>query len=340
MDAFKPAETERMRLGGNTRWKRFWAEHASADEKAIPWEKEAIPRRYPGFIGEQYKESLSCEVDGKEFVMAERKEEEKSATASVSSPADSRSGTPLSGRRETPMGQGNRVKVDDKYFARLGADNASRRDDLPPSQGGKYGGFGSSPAPAPGAGGDGGLAFDDWQKDSMAAITKGFGWFTSTVSKTAKTVNDGYIQPTASRVRIPLSLSLPSWVTLPRLLFYNPEVTTLRGIKLTYTPSSTSSPSPTSASRPSSMQRPSPAKPRKAPAAPMRTSCASSMARARAAGNAPPRSTSRGASFGTTSPTSASGGQLPPAAGAARLARRPWARGGRRKMSGTGEMYE
>ncbi|KAL3955421.1 hypothetical protein ACCO45_010984 [Purpureocillium lilacinum] len=39
--------------------------------------------------------------------------------------------------------------------------------------------------------------FEDMQKDPMAALTKGFGWFTSTVSKTAKTVNDGYIQPTA-----------------------------------------------------------------------------------------------------------------------------------------------
>lgn len=213
MDAFKPAEIERMRLGGNSKWKRFWKEHANAEERGIPWEKESIPRRYPGFLGEQYKESLSCEVEGKPFTLGDRKEEEKSNPRSSVSPEVSRSGTPLSGRRDTQAGQGGRVKVDDKYFAKLGADNASRRDDVPPNQGGKYAGFGNTPGPAAGAGqGDGALPFDEWQKDSVAAITKGFGWFTSTVSQTAKNVNSGYIQPTASRV---------SYHFLPEVAFHN-----------------------------------------------------------------------------------------------------------------------
>ncbi|MBE3044411.1 hypothetical protein IMZ48_17955, partial [Candidatus Bathyarchaeota archaeon] len=186
MDAFKPAEIERTRLGGNNRWKEFWAEHASADERGIPWEKEAIPRRYPGFLGEQYKESLSCEVEGKAFVLGERKEEDKSSV----SPEASRTGTPMSHR---DVGQGGRVKVDDQYFARLGADNASRPDGLAPNQGGKYAGFGSAPPPAAGAGSGGDMPFDEWQKDSVAALSKGFGWFTSTIGKTAKNVNDGYI---------------------------------------------------------------------------------------------------------------------------------------------------
>ena len=37
----------------------------------------------------------------------------------------------------------------DDFFARKQAENASRRDDLPPSQGGKYAGFGSGSAPPP-----------------------------------------------------------------------------------------------------------------------------------------------------------------------------------------------
>lgn len=91
------------------------------------------------------------------------------------------------------------MKVDDRYFAGLGAANANRSEDLPPSQGGKYGGFGSQPierednnAKLPG--------FEDLQRDPVAALTKGFGWFTTTVGKTAKTVNEGYIQPTAAKV--------------------------------------------------------------------------------------------------------------------------------------------
>lgn len=94
---------------------------------------------------------------------------------------------------------GVKAKVDDKYFASLGAANAGRASDLPPSQGGKYTGFGSAPMePArdrntlPG--------FDDLQKDPVAALTKGFGWFTTTVGKTAKTVHEDYIAPTAQKV--------------------------------------------------------------------------------------------------------------------------------------------
>ncbi|SPN97674.1 related to ADP-ribosylation factor GTPase-activating protein [Cephalotrichum gorgonifer] len=170
MDAFKSGEIERMRLGGNNAWKQFWAENSNAREKELPWTQEAVPQRYPGFVGEQYKESLTCQVEGREFKLGERSEKEPSpavgGAASVGS--GSRSGTPLSGRRDAPRTDqpGGRVKVDDKYFAKLGADNAARSADLPPSQGGN----------------------------------KGFGWFASTVTKTAKTVNEGYIQPTASKL--------------------------------------------------------------------------------------------------------------------------------------------
>src|ERR1700761_3787973 len=37
----------------------------------------------------------------------------------------------------------------ESFFASLGAANAQRPEDLPPSQGGRYSGFGSSPSPPP-----------------------------------------------------------------------------------------------------------------------------------------------------------------------------------------------
>jgi hypothetical protein len=48
---------------------------------------------------------------------------------------------------------------------------------------------------------------EDLQRDPVAALTKGFGWFTTTVGKTAKSVNEGYIQPTAAKVFPPSWLS-------------------------------------------------------------------------------------------------------------------------------------
>ena len=157
---------------------------------------------------------MTCKVEGREYTASS-----KSATTAPASKGptsisgansiNSRSQTPsgaAGGRTSSPSISGSgsaesrKAKVDDKYFARLGADNASRPDDLPPSQGGKYAGFGSSgPEPVrdeaklPG--------FEDLQKDPVAALTRGFGWFTTTVGKTAKSVNEGYIQPTAQKVR-------------------------------------------------------------------------------------------------------------------------------------------
>jgi hypothetical protein len=215
MDAFKSVEIERMRLGGNEGWRKFYEQHESTSGN-IRWDEGTDPDRYTSDIGEEWKERLTCKVEGKEYVPSEKKPAPVKSTSSFKS--QPRSGTPLSGtasRSHSPgqgggagAGPGGKVKVDDQYFARLGADNASRPDNLHPSQGGKYGGFGNTPGPAAQSQGSM-MSFDDVQKDPMAALTKGFGWFTTTVSKTAKNVNDGFIQPAAKNVRTPILLSLP-----------------------------------------------------------------------------------------------------------------------------------
>lgn len=220
MDAFKATEIERMRLGGNEGWRNFFDEHEDTQMRGLSWDDATIAERYSGEVGEEWKERLTCKVEGREYVPGEKKPAAAAAAASsiksTSSPAPggvqrsgSRAGTPLShtvSRNQSPstagVGAGGRAKVDDRYFSKLGAENASRPEDLPPSQGGKYAGFGNTPAPSSAAAStQGGIPnFDELQKDPVAALTKSFGWFTSTVTKTAKTVNDGYIQPTAKQV--------------------------------------------------------------------------------------------------------------------------------------------
>ncbi|KAJ9149067.1 ADP-ribosylation factor GTPase-activating protein GCS1 [Pleurostoma richardsiae] len=203
MDAFKQTEIERMRLGGNEGWRAFFEAHPDTKMRGLSWDDATIAERYGSEAGEEWKERLSAKVEGREYVPGERKKAAPSTTAApAAAAAAARSNTPLSGsasgnsRTASPS---RRAKVDDKYFAGLGAANASRPDGLPPSQGGKYSGFGNMPAPQrrddqalPG--------FDELQKDPLAALGKGFGWFTSTVTKTAKTVNSDFIQPTAKQI--------------------------------------------------------------------------------------------------------------------------------------------
>jgi len=211
MDAFKAAEIERMRLGGNENWRAFFEGHADTKMLGVSWDDATIAERYGGEVGEEWKERLSAKVEGREYAPGEKRPVSVSPAPSAAAAAPTRSGpraanTPLVGDSSSRSGSPapGKVKVDDRYFARLGADNANRSADLPPSQGGKYAGFGSTPAPQTQGGNEAALpGLDDLQKDPIAALTKGFGWFTTTVAKTAKTVNNDYIQPTAKQVRSP-----------------------------------------------------------------------------------------------------------------------------------------
>ncbi len=216
MDAFKQAEIERMRLGGNAGWRKFFEEHEDTKMRGISWDDATIAERYSGEVGEEWKERLSAKVEDREYVPGERRSTpQPSASAAAKPPTSgsrqiSRTGTPLSGTRrtESPHQTGSmKAKVDDKYFARLGEENASRPDDLPPNQGGKYGGFGNTAMPTNAGSGSSSLPdLGELQKDPVAALTKGFGWFASTVTKTAKGINDDFIQPTAKQVSSALAL--------------------------------------------------------------------------------------------------------------------------------------
>ncbi|KAI1505380.1 zinc finger protein gcs1 [Biscogniauxia marginata] len=205
MDAFKQAEIERMRLGGNAGWRSFFEEHGDTKMRGLTWDDATIAERYGGEVGEEWKERLGAKIEGKEYVPGARKSSTPQPSAAKPPPKQiSRSGTPLAGSRtESPSRPGVKAKVDDKYFARLGEENAARSADLPPSQGGKYAGFGNTPMPDKSS--SNGAAIPDFaelQKDPVAALSKGLGWFASTVGKTAKGLNEDFIQPTAKQTQL------------------------------------------------------------------------------------------------------------------------------------------
>ena len=221
MDSFKVSEVKRMELGGNQAWHDFWDNHpeggAGSDSARKGVWSGVVVDRYDGPVGEEYKERLACKVEGREFVPLPKKE--RKAPAQTATGVGSGTSTPnrvgrgspapaaaLGGgvaRTASPALGGARKERNEAYFAKMGAENSSRPDDVPPSQGGKYGGFGSGfvpEGPGKGVGGQGIPGADEFQKDPMAALTKGFGWFTTTVGKGAKNVNDGWIQPGMQKV--------------------------------------------------------------------------------------------------------------------------------------------
>ncbi|PYH99021.1 ArfGap-domain-containing protein [Aspergillus ellipticus CBS 707.79] len=221
MDAFKTSEILRMENGGNEPWITFFDAHPITQSEGRTFEDSTIKERYEGEVGEEWKERLAAKAEGREYVPGQRPSPPQAqAPPKKKTPEQqpsSRSGTPLGGigaggaRGGSPASHDGvdltKKERNEAYFARLGNDNATRSESLPPSQGGKFTGFGggmpaTTATPRSSTPGAGGAipGFDDFQRDPMAALTKGFGWFTTTVGKGAKTVNDSYIQPTAKTI--------------------------------------------------------------------------------------------------------------------------------------------
>lgn len=134
------------------------------------------------------------------------------ASAQVSSSRHN-SASPASSFRNSAAGSPN-PSVDQKtknetYFANLGKLNDSRPADVPPSQGGKYTGFGNTPTPPTHQHPSYALSsanaptLTDLQDNPVAAISKGWSLFTSVVVGATKVVNENVIQPGVDRVRDP-----------------------------------------------------------------------------------------------------------------------------------------
>lgn len=227
MDAFKHAEIQRMELGGNEPWKKFYDEHPVTVSEGRTFEDSTIKERYEGDAGEEWKERLSCKVEGREYVQGQEKKNTASRSSTPLSLGGTGAGAAAGGvRTASPAassirstdsqrgGPASKKEQNEAYFAKLGSENATRSDALPPSQGGKFTGFGGGmPPPVAGdrrsspfggfggfGGGGGGQPFDEFQKDPMGTLSKGFGWFASTVGKSAKQVNESYLQPTAKQL--------------------------------------------------------------------------------------------------------------------------------------------
>lgn len=100
--------------------------------------------------------------------------------------------------------------ANESFFATLGQANASRPADLPPSQGGRYQGFGSTPTPPPGAShpsfalsSRNAPTLSDLQENPTAALSKGWSLLSAAVAGASRVVAENVIQPGLEKVNDP-----------------------------------------------------------------------------------------------------------------------------------------
>ena len=111
--------------------------------------------------------------------------------------------------------------ANEQYFAGLGQANASRPEDLPPSQGGRYQGFGNTASPPSDSGSPSFHlssraipTFSELQDNPISALSKGWSFFSSTVSGATRAVNQSIIQPGIERATDPnLQASVRGYVS-------------------------------------------------------------------------------------------------------------------------------
>lgn len=179
MDAFKPEEVALMQAGGNDACKAY----LEAGGVGLDWPAK---EKYDNYVAEEYKSKLAATSKGEEWVKPDN------SGKTLVAPGAPAAAAPAAGSTEG-------------FFAKLGAENDRRPDDVPPSQGGKYAGFGNTPerSATPSGGSLAGFTVDNFQKDPLGTLTKGWGLFALSVAKSADEINRSVIQPGVTKLQDP-----------------------------------------------------------------------------------------------------------------------------------------
>ena len=119
----------------------------------------------------------------------------------------SRSGSPALGRSAQTTSSDDQKGRNEAYFTTLGKENANRPLDLPPSQGGRYTGFGNTPTPAEppsfALSSAAAPSLSDFQENPKAALSKGWSLFSAAVMGASRVVSENVIQPGVEKVTDP-----------------------------------------------------------------------------------------------------------------------------------------
>ncbi|XP_078612761.1 ADP-ribosylation factor GTPase-activating protein 1-like isoform X2 [Branchiostoma floridae x Branchiostoma japonicum] len=150
MDKWKDAELEKMKVGGNNMAREFFK---SQDDYNPNW---SLSEKYNSKAAALYRDKISTEAEGKTW-----SEQTSSAKNYVPYQPTRRTQTSntqnfgSSGSNSTSSyqsgGQFSSISMDEisskkeDFFRRKQLENMNRPDDLPPSQGGRFVGFGSAP---------------------------------------------------------------------------------------------------------------------------------------------------------------------------------------------------
>ncbi|KAH7916259.1 hypothetical protein BJ138DRAFT_996242 [Hygrophoropsis aurantiaca] len=235
MDTWQAEQIKRMQLGGNAPFRQFMQSYTPSDQGGYKDGMNAYDT-YHCWAASQYREKMDATLADKPWSPSPPPTNVSSPGSGTISPgrpssaqglrksrASARNAASSSFRdpsaspafNNSPQTTPDLASIDQKsaneaYFASLGQANASRPVDLPPSQGGRYQGFGNAPSPSsqsqhPSFGLTSAAApsFSELQENPAAALSKGWSLFSAAVAGASKVVAENVIQPGMERVKDP-----------------------------------------------------------------------------------------------------------------------------------------
>ncbi|KZT62791.1 hypothetical protein CALCODRAFT_489288 [Calocera cornea HHB12733] len=200
-----------MEMGGNKPFMDFLKNYSPADQGGYK-DGMAIQEKYTCWAASQYREKLTATVEGRPWtasappppsLLDDPPSRPDSAQGLRKSRAGARGPAGVSSisrqASNSPQPSLDQKSANENYFATLGQSNASRPEYLPPSQGGRYTGFGSTPEPSTSSGSQhpsfslsskAAPSITEFQQDPLKALGKGWSLFSSAVAGASKVVSD------------------------------------------------------------------------------------------------------------------------------------------------------
>ncbi|WVQ66406.1 uncharacterized protein L199_004586 [Kwoniella botswanensis] len=211
MDKWSDDQLKKMKLGGNEAFKSFIENYGPEGGYT---KGMGMQEKYNSWAASQYREKLAaaCADPPQSWSPSSpppasaAPSRPSSAQATRKSRAGGGGGIGSSNLNPNPTIGSAQKAENEAYFERMGNTNSSRPDHLPPSQGGRYQGFGSSPAPDASAqhpsyalSSHSAPTFDELQRNPLGALSKGWGLFSSAVSSAAQEINQSVVKPSMAK---------------------------------------------------------------------------------------------------------------------------------------------
>ncbi|KAL7032542.1 hypothetical protein ACKWTF_007342 [Chironomus riparius] len=186
MDKWKDIELEKMKVGGNRQAREFFDSQETWDES------DNINKRYNSLAAALYRDKITALAEGREWDIQSAKQniekQKRSLPQSKSTGAISNYQTD-----EASYQNANSRQVYDqkeRYFDRIQNENAMRPDHIPPSQGGRYAGFGNQASNPPVRSNSEFFNMDT----TWTSLSSGWSMLSSSATKIALTAKDNAVK--------------------------------------------------------------------------------------------------------------------------------------------------